>query len=383
MVIPPVRLAHHDLGHKINMPSLHLIRNELLRAALSPITGGHVSTYIRPTIAAVYLTRFCNSRCTMCDFWKNERDPNELTSEQWGVIFSRLKAFGVDFIGVNASGEMFTRPDVFNILGHLRDLGIGFGVNTNGTLLTSRKAQLLAELKPRQITIGMDGVGDESYFITRGLKHGFTKIGRHIDNLQKAGVHGIYLGSVLMRENLNEWARLAEYALEKRLAGVRFTAFHDAYFNQSQASSGNAYSSPEFLAAAEAEIGKLIGLKRRTGIIKNSEEYLRQVIDYYRNPTGYFPVPCLQGSNRIEIDAHGNVTLCSFMTESLGNLVLQDMDEIWESELHRRARDAAYAGECPKCFLSCYGEENLRLSAKGFVSTFGDSVRRGYRLLSA
>lgn len=365
------------------MPSLHLIRNELLRASLSPVTGGRVSTHIRPTIAAVYLTRFCNSRCNMCDFWKNERDPNELTSEQWGVIFSRLKTFGVDFVGVNASGEMFTRRDAFDILGHLRDLGLGFGVNTNGTLLTSRKARQLAELKPRQITIGLDGVGDESYFVTRGLKHGFTKITRHIDNLQTAGIHGIYIGSVLMRENLNDWVRIAEYALEKKLAGVRFTAFHDAYFSQNPANSGSAYSTPEFIVAAQAEIDKLIEIKRRTGIIKNSEEYLRRVIDYYRSPTNYFPVPCLQGSNRIEVDVYGNVTLCSFMTESLGNLAHQEMDEIWESELHRRARDAAYAGECPKCFLSCYGEENLRLSAKGFVTTFSDSVRRGYRLLSA
>jgi hypothetical protein len=71
------------------------------------------------------------------------------------------------------------------------------------------------------------------------------------------------------------------------------------------------------------------------------------------------------------------------MTDSLGNLLKQDMEEIWKSEQHRRAREAAFSGNCPKCFLSCYGEENLRLSAQGFVSTFGDSVRRGMRLLRA
>ncbi len=363
------------------MASLHLIRNELLRATLSPMTGGRASAHIRPTIAAVYLTRFCNSRCTMCDFWKNERDPDELSSEQWGVVFSRLKAFGVDFVGVNASGEMFTRRDVFDILGHLHDLGLGFGVNTNGTLLTPRKAKLLADLHPRQVTIGLDGIGDESYFVTRGLKRGFTKISRHLDNLSDAGVHSVFIGSVLMRENMKDWVRIAEFAHEKRLAGVRFTAFHDSYFNQSPTASGSAYSSPEFLAAAGGEIEKLIALKRRTGIIKNSEEYLRRVIEYYRDPTNYFPVPCLQGSNRIEIDTYGNVTLCSFMTDSLGNLVRQDMDEIWESEQHRLARDAAYAGKCPKCFLSCYGEENLRLSTRGFAKTFGDSLTRATRLL--
>ena len=92
-------------------------------------------------------------------------------------------------------------------------------------------------------------------------------------------------------------------------------------------------------------------------------------------------MPSLQGSNRIEIDVYGNVTLCSFMSEPLGNLVHQEMEEIWNSELHRKAREDAFRGNCPKCFLSCYAEENLRLSARGFLPTLGNSVRRGLLLL--
>jgi len=363
------------------MPSLHLIRNELLRATLAPATRGRASSHIRPTIAALYLTRFCNSRCTMCDFWKNDRDPNELSSEQWGVIFSRLKAFGVDFIGVNASGEMFTRPDVYDILGHLRDLNLGFGVNTNGTLFTPRNAKRLADLKPRAVTIGLEGVGDAMYLVTRGLKNGFTKISRNIDNLKNAGVSNIGLGTVLMQENIFEWVNLCNFALEKGLSSVRFTAYHDSYFNAEATPAASAYQDPSLIAMMEREIDKLIEIKRATGIIKNSEAYLRSIAAFYRDPAGYFPVPCLQGSNRIEINAHGNVTLCSFVAEPLGNLVNQEMEEIWESEKHRQARDDAYQGNCPKCFLSCYAEENLRLSSAAFFQTLGDSVQRGMRLL--
>lgn len=363
------------------MPSIHLLRNESMRAVLSPLTNGRASEHIRPTIAAIYITSFCNSRCTMCDFWQNDHNPRELTSEQWGVVFSRLKSFGVDFVGVNASGEMFTRADAFEILGHLRDLDMGFGINSNGTLFTPTKAKRLAALKPAQITIGLDGVGDASYMVTRGLKNGFTKISRHIDNLKNVGLDNIYVGSVMMRENLYDWCQIAEFALEKKLAGVRFTAFHAAYFNQDAAKDDAGYHDTGFLAAAEREIDKLIEIKRRTGIIKNSEEYLRRISAYYRDPKHYFPVPCLQGSNRIEVDIYGNVTLCSFVTEPLGNLVHQEMEEIWQTEQHRLARKAAHCGDCPRCFLSCYGEENLRLSGTAFVSTLGDSLQRGARLL--
>lgn len=363
------------------MSSIRLLRNEAARAVLSPLTGGRASAHIRPTIAAIYITQFCNSRCTMCDFWKNDHDLRELTSEQWGVVFSRLKAFGVNFVGVNASGEMFTRPDAFEILGHLRALSMDFGVNSNGTLFTPPKAKRLAALKPRAVTIGLDGVGDAAYLATRGLKNGFTKISRHIDNLQHEGIHNIGIGTVLMEQNLYEWVELARFALEKKLAGVRYTAHHDAYFTPDAAAHESRYADPDFLAVVEREIGKLIELKRKTGIVKNSEVYLRQVTAFYRNPTGYFPVPCLQGSNRIEIDIYGNVTLCSFMTEPLGNLIHQEMEEIWNSEPHRKAREDAFRGNCPKCFLSCYAEENLRLSARGFLPTLGNSLRRANLLL--
>ncbi|MBS1214808.1 MAG: radical protein, partial [Proteobacteria bacterium] len=326
------------------MTSFRLLRNEAARALLSPLTAGRASGYIRPSIAAIYITRLCNSRCTMCDFWKNERDPGELSSEQWGVVFSRLKAFGVDFVGVNASGEMFTRRDVFDILGHLRDLGMSFGVNSNGTLFTPSRAKRLAALNPRHVTIGLDGVGDDAYLATRGLPRGFAKVSRHIDNLKREGIKNVGIGSVLMAQNVEQWVKLAEFALHKGIAGVRFTAHHDAYFTPQSGNTASTYTDSSFLQRVEAEIAKLIELKRRTGIVKNSEAYLRRVPEFYRDPQHYFPVPCLQGSNRIEIDVYGNVTLCSFVTEPLGNLIEQEMEEIWTSARHQGARDDAYCG---------------------------------------
>jgi len=338
---------------------------------------------IRPTIATVYLTKYCNSRCTMCDFWKHDHDPEELTSEQWGIVFSRLKAFGVGFIGVNASGEMFTRRDVLDILGHLNDLGLRYGVNSNGTLFTPIRSRKFAALNPSQVTIGLDGIGNESYFVTRGLKNGFTKISRNLDNLKSAGIKNIYIGSVLMRDNLKDWINICQFAIDKGISGVRFTAFHENYFNPDEPNKQKASSDHRFIAEVEAEIEKLIQLKRMTGVVKNSEEYLLRIPAYYRNPATYFPKPCLQGSNRIEIDVFGNVTLCSFVTDSLGNLLRQEMEEIWSSEQHRRAREAAFSGNCPKCFLSCYAEENLRLVNGNVLSVISSSLQRAHKVLGS
>ncbi len=361
--------------------STGLLYSEGMRSVLSPLSGGRASNVIRPTIAAVYITKSCNSQCNFCDFWKHDKDPGELSSEQWGVVFSKLKAFGVRFIGVNASGEMFSRKDVFEILQHLNDLGLMFNVNTNGLNLTQTRSERLARLHPRQITIGMDGVDDQSYFATRGIKNGFTKVSKSIDNLMRVGVRDVSIGSVLMIENIGEWVKLAEFAHGKCLSGVRFTAYHDAYFNPETTTEELLYQDPKMLSYIEKEIDRLIEVKRNTGIVKNSTLYLKRIKEFYRDQRAYFPVPCIQGSNRIEIDIYGNVTLCSFMTSSLGNLLEKGMDDIWESNVHQKARRAAFQGDCQHCFLSCYAEENLRLSTEGFVPTLSDSLRRGIRLL--
>jgi len=364
------------------MSQSKLIRNEASRAILSPLTNGTASQHIKPTIATVYLTKSCNSQCNFCDFWKNDKDPNELTSEQWGIIFSKLKKFGVGFMGVNASGEMFFRQDASKILRHLHNMEMPFGVNSNGLLLHGKRAKQLAELKPRQVTIGMDGFGDESYLETRGIKNGLTKVTNNIKEMQELGLDTISFGTVMMIENMNDWVRLAEFALEHNLSGIRFTAFHDNYFNPQSQPTGSRYAQEVVQARIAEEIKKLIQLKQETGIIKNSETYLNQVLEFYKDQTHYFPRPCLQGSNRIEIDIYGNVTLCSFVTNPLGNLVTQEMDEIWESEIHKRAREDAFNGRCPKCFLSCYGEENIRLSREGFIPTISHSFKRGVTLLT-
>jgi MoaA/NifB/PqqE/SkfB family radical SAM enzyme len=356
---------------------------EALRAAGTPLTGGHLSDWIRPRIASVYLTEYCNSKCTMCDFWKRDRNPNEPTSEEWGVIFSRLKAFGVEYVGVNASGEIFTRPDLMQILGHLKAMGLGFGVNTNGTLITREKARQLASLGPRVVTIGLDGVGDEHYLATRGLASGFTKVVRSIGYLREAGIKNIRIGSVLMRENIDDWLPLCRFAQEQGLGGIRFTAFHEGYFHDADEARESPYREAAFLERVREEISRLLAFKAETSLLNNSNAYLKSIPDYYAHGHGYFPRPCLQGSNRIELDVFGNVSLCSFMTEPLGNLRTQEMEEIWESEVHRKARSSAFRGDCPRCYLSCYAEENLRLSASGFIPTLGSALQRASQLLVA
>ncbi len=363
------------------MTSLRMLSLETGRALLSPLTGGYASELLRPTIAAVYLTKKCNSQCHFCDFWKQNRDPNELTSEQWGVVFSRLKAFGVEYVGVNASGEMFTRKDVFEILGHLKNLGLRFAVNTNALTMGKRNAKRLAELNPTQVTVGLDGVGNDAYMHTRGLEKGFDKVVRNLKFMQQAGINKLSIGSVLMKDNIEQWVALAEFSHDLGLDGVRFTAHHEDYFTSFDDPANPEYAEPGFIEQVEEQIERLITLKRETGIIKNSVSYLRRVTQFYKNPKDFFPVPCLQGSNRIELDVLGNVTLCSFVTESLGNLYKQEMEEIWLSEQHQLARKKAFQGNCPHCYLSCYGEENLRLSTVGFLPALGSTIKRGYELL--
>jgi len=150
---------------------------------------------------------------------------------------------------------------------------MSFGVNSNGTLFTPTKARRLAELGPRAVTLGLDGVGDAAYLATRGLKNGFTKISRHIDNLKKEGIGNIGIGAVLMEQNLYEWVGLAQFALDKGLSRHSFYRPPRRLFHPGRRSTRFVYTDPafpQFGGRADRETDRT---EAQDGIVKNSEAY--------------------------------------------------------------------------------------------------------------
>ncbi|MCK5231215.1 MAG: radical SAM protein, partial [Desulfobulbaceae bacterium] len=130
----------------------------------------------RPTVFAFYLTKRCNSRCQMCDFWKNQKMSDELSYNEICSILTDLKQFGVKTISFSAEGEIFTRKDTIQILEFAKELGFVFGVNSNGLAINKELAAQIARLQPNSVVLSIDTTDPEQYASIRGVKNGLERV---------------------------------------------------------------------------------------------------------------------------------------------------------------------------------------------------------------
>jgi radical SAM protein with 4Fe4S-binding SPASM domain len=122
----------------------------------------------------------------------------------------------------------------------------------------------------------------------------------------------------------------------------------------------------KFLDKLDNSIDLLILYKRKYNFINNSSHYLRMIKYFFRKKKS--PVNCYQGYDRFLIDPQGNVSLC-FKTPSLGNLKKERIEKVWFSKKAMKVR--RLMKKCSRCWMTCYGEGNLRFSLiRGIQTNF-------------
>ncbi|GAB4277194.1 MAG: radical SAM protein [Coriobacteriia bacterium] len=100
----------------------------------------------RPSHVVWNVTDRCNLKCRHCYMGATgARAEGELTRDEALDLVRRLGEAGVPTLFVTG-GEMFTRPDIWEILEEAHAQGIRLVVSTNGTLLTASDAERLAHL---------------------------------------------------------------------------------------------------------------------------------------------------------------------------------------------------------------------------------------------
>jgi MoaA/NifB/PqqE/SkfB family radical SAM enzyme len=143
-----------------------------------------------PRFAVFQLTDACNSRCIMCSIWKKPKQ-KELTAGQIGKMFSSKLFRKLRWINLTG-GEPFLRSDFAQVVMELAKLPSleGIAVPSNG-FLTDRimkNAELaLKALGPKRflsVTLSIDGF-EKTHEKIRGVKGGFGKVMRTLDELQK------------------------------------------------------------------------------------------------------------------------------------------------------------------------------------------------------
>lgn len=132
-----------------------------------------------PLSGTFELTSRCNLDCKMCYIHRRENDAeaikSELTAKEWLAIAKEAVNSGMLFV-LLTGGEPLLRPDFPEIYLGCRKLGLMVSVNTNGTLIDERIADLFAFCPPARVNITVYGSSRDTYEKLCGHPAAFDRV---------------------------------------------------------------------------------------------------------------------------------------------------------------------------------------------------------------
>jgi radical SAM protein with 4Fe4S-binding SPASM domain len=177
----------------------------------------------QPVNGTFELTERCNLACRMCYVRQaagdTARRAGELSAAQWLELARAAVDNGMVFL-LLTGGEVFLRPDFFELCTPLTRLGLILTLFTNGTLITETLAARLAEAPPSRTEITLYGATAETYEAVTGVPGSYARCCAGIEALVE---HRVPLGlkSTLTRRNVGELEAMRQMA---RHWGLPFSA---------------------------------------------------------------------------------------------------------------------------------------------------------------
>jgi len=302
-----------------------------------------------PLQGSIELTYRCNLACTHC--WVNlptgdrAARARELTAAELHRITDEIVDAGTLWL-LLTGGEVFVRPDFFEIYRYMKRKGLLVSIFTNGTMITERVADQLAERPPTRLEISLYGVTAPTYRAMTNVD-ALDRCLRGIRLLLDRGIT-LKLKSVVTTANYDEFLAIREYSM--REFGIVFRYDPNINFRKVE---GRAGSAP---AAVRVSPEKIVALD--LALDAEATEARRR----YEAPSpigGEYVFTCGAGINTFHVDPYGRMSSC-MMVPSIGyDLRSGSFREGWESFFDRivnrkktksiRCDTCAIAGTCDSC----------------------------------
>jgi radical SAM protein with 4Fe4S-binding SPASM domain len=302
-----------------------------------------------PLQGSFELTYRCNLACTHC--WVNlpsgdrATRARELTAPEIFRITDEIVDAG-GFWLLLTGGEIFVRPDFFEIYRHMKRRGLLLILYTNGTTVTPRVADLLAEYPPVRIEISLYGMTPATYRAVTE-RDAFARCVRGIRLLLERRLN-LKLKSVVTTANYDEFSAIRDYV--RREFGLSFTYDPNINFRKVAGREGTAP------AAVRVPPDKIVALDR---VMEAETGELRAFYGRDQRLESDYVFNCGAGVNTYHIDPYGRMSTC-MMVPTIGyDLRRGSFREGWDSfvervvELRRsrttRCQSCAIAGACDTC----------------------------------
>lgn len=197
-----------------------LARDGFAAAATTPAPRPlHVETYSwlheAPRSFDLALTGKCNLRCAYCFYADEMAGRHDLPAERWLAFFRELDSLAVRSATLSG-GEIFMRPDLWELLDGLVAARMRYSILTNGTLVTEKILDQLSQGARRRrldsIQVSLDGSRAEIHDASRG-RGSFAKAVRAL-RLLKAGGFPMTARVTVNRYNVDDLENTARLLLD-------------------------------------------------------------------------------------------------------------------------------------------------------------------------
>jgi len=344
------------------------------------ISASYVSkrSFCGPVHGVFVVNYECNQRCKMCDLYdraaRYQRNGiKRLTTEEMLKVIDDFADIGTSGIGFTG-GEPILRSDIYDLIKHAKKRGLFTHMSSNGMVIDLEVAIKLIKSGLDAIGFSLDGATDKTHDFIRGVPGSFEKVINAIKCCRKAkdelkSEFIIISISVINNKNIDEVIELIDVALNAGIDKVSFSPIHDIGLmkNGNSALKDIGMNIVNF-EKADRVIDRIIELKKKRGVIDNSETYLRLFKKAFRNQR--LPFSCYAGYVTIAVDGYGNIYPCYPWMEvnhKVGNIRDTSLREFWNSRALRKMREEVRS--CRNCFWNNQTELNIAFSLKNLFKS--------------
>ncbi len=318
-----------------NPPASTAKRRPLWRMALKAVVDGG------PGTCHFALTSVCNARCEFCDF-AVDRLPtsarHSVTLEDANRAADILQRNGVHFL-LYTGGEPLAHRDFTAMVAHASGIGLAPSLVTNGSLLTPKRIDALADAGLVSAYISVDAASADVHERNRGLPGVCDRIREANARFRRRGISTA--ASVTM-SRLADYPRLPAFLRSLGFESLTFsyplTTLASPYLACSDSKLVE-YSDEELHAAFEA----VKALKREFPVL-NPTASIDDMQRHLRGEPERFE--CLAGWKFFYLDWHLDLYRCHNWERPLCRI-----DEFDGSQ---RVRDG-----CQACMIDCYRDDSV------------------------
>jgi len=359
--------------------------SRLLCDAIAPGDDLRYGGGARPPIVVWNCTQRCNLRCVHCYARAQDRIYHgELTTEEGKAFIQDLADFGVPVI-LFSGGEPTLRRDIIELATWAKQLGVRPVLSTNGTLITARLAEEIAQVGFGEVGVSIDGIGAANDQF-RGQEGAFEAALNGIRQLV-ALKQRVSLRLTITRHNLREIPAI--FDLVEREGIDRICLYHLTYVGRASEMQTEDVSHQETRELMELIIERTLELHRRGFnkeilTVDNHADgvylYLRAKKKHPDRAAAILELLQRNGGNNsgiriAAVDNQGDVHPDQFWWHySLGNVRQRKFGDIWADTSEPllqglRDRKSQLNGRCGRCQYLDLCNGNLRVRAE---AVYGD-----------